>query len=116
MASQLSSARPRPISGTWSCSAEKNSASSVFIRCIAPRCGGSFCRAGSYADGSYAAGSGYGRLRPNFSCGRLRPSFSCAATHSSGDDRRPQRDLAAQHRGRDDLGQLPHLPGAVTAE
>src|SRR5215204_3588652 len=33
-----------------------------------------------------------------------------------GDDRRAQRQLAAQHGGRDDLRELVHLAGAVAAE
>ena len=50
-----------------------------------------------------------GGSRPARGCvthGRLRPSRSCACHPFVRDDRRAQRDLAAQHRGGDDLGEF----------
>src|SRR5450755_4075465 len=90
---------PRCI-GTLSCSTKKNPESSVFIRSIAalPSCL-------LPVSGELSA-----RLRP------VAAELLVRGDPFVGDDRRAQRDLAAQDRGRDDLGELAHLAIAVAAE
>ena len=55
-----------------------------------------------------------GRARHGLGPVAAEPSWR--VTHSSGDDRRAQRELAAEHRRGDDLGELAHLAVPVAAE